>query len=55
MCPVLELLETKSNIPTGISGIIAAQRYLQAHPESKITILEKYNCVGGVFGKSKSH
>jgi protoporphyrinogen oxidase len=40
-------------MPTGISGIIAAQRYLQAHPECNLTILEKDNCVGGVFGKSK--
>ncbi|PVH73241.1 flavin-binding monooxygenase-like protein-like protein, partial [Cadophora sp. DSE1049] len=42
-------------IGAGISGIIAAQRYLQAHPKCKLTILEKDYCVGGVFSKRRSY
>ncbi|CAG8953379.1 hypothetical protein HYFRA_00010126 [Hymenoscyphus fraxineus] len=40
-------------IGAGISGIIAAQRYLEAHPKCRLTILEKDLCVGGVFGKRR--
>ncbi|TVY82954.1 FAD-dependent monooxygenase DEP4 [Lachnellula suecica] len=36
-------------VGAGISGIIAAHRYLQAHPECHLTVLEKEHCVGGVF------
>ncbi|KAH6716659.1 flavin-binding monooxygenase-like protein-like protein [Leptodontidium sp. MPI-SDFR-AT-0119] len=42
-------------IGAGISGIIAAQRYLQAHPRCKLTVLEKDYCVGGVFSKRRSY
>jgi dimethylaniline monooxygenase (N-oxide forming) len=38
---------------TGISGIIAAQRYLDAHPDCQLALLEKDYCVGGVFGQRK--
>ena len=38
-------------VGAGLTGIIAAQRYLEAHPNSLLTILEKDNCVGGVFSK----
>ncbi|KAF1963162.1 FAD/NAD(P)-binding domain-containing protein [Byssothecium circinans] len=34
----------------GLAGMVAAQRYLDAHPTSRVAILEKGHCVGGVFG-----
>lgn len=37
----------------GLAGLVAAQRYLDAHPTSKVTILEKGHCVGGVFGRAR--
>jgi hypothetical protein len=37
----------------GVTGIIAAQRYLDAHPEARLVILEKDSCIGGVFSKRK--
>ncbi|KUJ08232.1 flavin-binding monooxygenase-like protein-like protein [Mollisia scopiformis] len=40
-------------IGAGISGIIAAQRYLEAHPTTKLTILERDSCIGGVFSKRR--
>ncbi|KAF4631973.1 hypothetical protein G7Y89_g6153 [Cudoniella acicularis] len=40
-------------VGAGISGIIAAQRYLEAHPNCNLAILEKDSCVGGVFSKRR--
>lgn len=40
-------------VHSGLSGIIAAQRYLQAHPKCRLAIIEKDNCVSGVFSKRK--
>jgi hypothetical protein len=37
----------------GLSGIIAAQRYLDVHPDADIVILEKDGDVGGVFSRSQ--
>ncbi|PQE29814.1 flavin-binding monooxygenase-like family protein [Rutstroemia sp. NJR-2017a WRK4] len=50
--------ETKTDfevivIGAGISGIIAAQRYLDAHPDCQLALLEKDHCVGGVFGQRR--
>jgi hypothetical protein len=36
----------------GLTGIVAAQRLLQAHPDTHITILERDYCVGGVWSQS---
>ncbi|KUJ10852.1 flavin-binding monooxygenase-like protein-like protein [Mollisia scopiformis] len=40
-------------VGAGLSGIIAAQRYLEAHPNCRLTILEKDDCVDGVFSKRR--
>lgn len=37
--------------PPGLSSIIAAQRMLQAHPETRLAILEGDDSVGGVWSK----
>ena len=37
----------------GLSGIIAAQRYLDVHPNDDIIILEKDEDIGGVFSRSQ--
>jgi dimethylaniline monooxygenase (N-oxide forming) len=37
----------------GLSGIVAAQRYLDVHPDANIAILEKDDDIGGVFSKSE--
>ncbi|KAI0165094.1 flavin-binding monooxygenase-like protein-like protein [Hypoxylon sp. FL1284] len=39
----------------GISGIIAAQCLLQAHPETHLAILERDYCVGVVWGERKNY
>ncbi|KAI6085551.1 flavin-binding monooxygenase-like protein-like protein [Hypoxylon rubiginosum] len=36
-------------VGAGLTGIIAAQRLLQAHPETRLAILERDYCVGGVW------
>src|SRR4051794_3071747 len=38
----------------GVSGIIAAQRYLQAHPNCRLTILEQDYCIGGVWSERET-
>jgi cation diffusion facilitator CzcD-associated flavoprotein CzcO len=38
-------------IGAGLSGIISAQRYLDVHPQTRLVILEKDDCIGGVFSK----
>lgn len=45
--------ETLMRLHVGISGIIAAQRYLEAHPKCRLTLLEKDYCIGGVFSTSE--
>ena len=35
----------------GLTGIVAAQRLLQAHPETRLAILERDYCVGGVWSE----
>ncbi|KAK7917792.1 flavin-binding monooxygenase-like protein-like protein [Apiospora marii] len=37
----------------GLTGIIAAQRLLQAHPETRLAILERDYCVGGVWSERR--
>ncbi|KAF7535306.1 hypothetical protein G7054_g5505 [Neopestalotiopsis clavispora] len=37
----------------GLTGIIAAQRLLQAHPETKLAVLEHDYCVGGVWSNRR--
>jgi dimethylaniline monooxygenase (N-oxide forming) len=44
--------QTKSRL--GLSGIVAAARYLQRHPESNLSILEQDDCVGGVWSKRRN-
>lgn len=38
---------------TGLSGIVAAQRFLDVHPEMNLIILEKDCDIGGMFSKRK--
>lgn len=38
---------------SGLTGIVAAQRLLQAHPETDLLILERDYCLGGVWSESK--
>ncbi|KAK8102081.1 flavin-binding monooxygenase-like protein-like protein, partial [Apiospora sp. TS-2023a] len=40
-------------VGAGLSGIIAAQRLLQAHPETRLAILERDDCVGGVWSQRR--
>jgi dimethylaniline monooxygenase (N-oxide forming) len=40
---------------TGLSGIVAAARYIQRHPNCNLTILEHDNCVGGVWSKRRDY
>ncbi|KAF2182385.1 putative dimethylaniline monooxygenase [Zopfia rhizophila CBS 207.26] len=40
-------------IGAGLSGIIAAQRFLDAHPEANLVILEKDGDIGGVFSRRR--
>ncbi|KAF2645823.1 FAD/NAD(P)-binding domain-containing protein [Massarina eburnea CBS 473.64] len=40
-------------IGAGIAGLVAAQRWLDSHPTSKTTLLEKTQRVGGVFGRRR--
>ncbi|KAJ8064948.1 hypothetical protein OCU04_007252 [Sclerotinia nivalis] len=40
-------------IGAGVSGIIAAQRYLEAHPNCQLALLEKDYCIGGVFSQRR--
>ncbi|KAH7087175.1 flavin-binding monooxygenase-like protein-like protein [Paraphoma chrysanthemicola] len=37
-------------VGAGLSGIVAAARYLQRHPKCKLTIIEQDGCVGGSHG-----
>ncbi|KAI1148132.1 flavin-binding monooxygenase-like protein-like protein [Nemania diffusa] len=39
----------------GLTGIISAQRLLQAHPETQLTILERDYCVGGVWSDRRNY
>lgn len=39
--------------PSGLAGLISAQRYLDAHPTSNVALLEKEASVGGVFSKRR--
>ncbi|KAF2791442.1 hypothetical protein K505DRAFT_351300 [Melanomma pulvis-pyrius CBS 109.77] len=41
--------------PGCLSGIAAAQRYLDIHPNAKIAILEKDADIGGVFSRRRIH
>lgn len=52
-CLIVNMINTINTPNPGISGIIAAQRYLEAHPSCHLAILEKDNCVGGVFSQRK--
>ncbi|KAG6358430.1 hypothetical protein INS49_014314 [Diaporthe citri] len=38
-------------VGAGLTGIIAAQRLLEAHPQTRLAILEGDYCVGGVWNK----
>ncbi|KAI1416787.1 putative dimethylaniline monooxygenase [Hypoxylon sp. FL1857] len=40
-------------VGAGLTGIIAAQRLLQAHPETRLAILEHDYCVGGVWSERR--
>ncbi|KAI1113528.1 hypothetical protein F5Y14DRAFT_417518 [Nemania sp. NC0429] len=40
-------------VGASLTGIIAAQRLLQAHPETRLGILERDYCVGGVWSKRR--
>ncbi|KAF2117286.1 putative dimethylaniline monooxygenase [Lophiotrema nucula] len=40
-------------IGAGLSGIVAAQRLLQVHPETRLTILERDYCLGGVWSSRR--
>ncbi|KAK7972510.1 hypothetical protein PG988_006644 [Apiospora saccharicola] len=40
-------------VGAGLTGIIAAQRLLQAHPETQLVLLERDYCVGGVWGERR--
>ncbi|KAK8022517.1 hypothetical protein PG993_013284 [Apiospora rasikravindrae] len=40
-------------VGAGLTGIIAAQRLLQAHPETQLIILERDYCVGGVWSERR--
>ncbi|KAH9904694.1 putative dimethylaniline monooxygenase [Xylariomycetidae sp. FL2044] len=40
---------------TGLTGIIAAQRLLQAHPETRLAILERDSCLGGVWSERRNY
>jgi dimethylaniline monooxygenase (N-oxide forming) len=40
---------------TGLSGLVAAARYLQRHPDSNLAILEQDYCVGGVWSKRRDY
>lgn len=42
---------TALSLSPGLTGIIAAQHLLQAHPETRLAILERYYCVGGVWSE----
>ncbi|KAF2866565.1 flavin-binding monooxygenase-like protein-like protein [Massariosphaeria phaeospora] len=42
-----------TNDSLGLTGIVAAQRLLQAHPETQLTILERDYCVGGVWSERR--
>ncbi|CZR63620.1 related to dimethylaniline monooxygenase [Phialocephala subalpina] len=42
-------------VGAGISGIVAAQRYLEAHPTCNLTLLERDHCVGGVFSIKRTY
>ncbi|KAF2687279.1 FAD/NAD(P)-binding domain-containing protein [Lentithecium fluviatile CBS 122367] len=42
-------------IGAGLSGIIAAQRYLDVHSQTRLVILEKDKHVGGVFSQSRTY
>ncbi|KAI1079626.1 putative dimethylaniline monooxygenase [Whalleya microplaca] len=51
--PPTEDTYTTTNDSLGLTGIIAAQRLLQAHPETRLAILERDYCVGGVWSKRR--
>lgn len=40
-------------VGAGLTGIVAAQRLLQAHPETQLLILERDYCVGGVWSERR--
>ncbi|KAI1347163.1 flavin-binding monooxygenase-like protein-like protein [Xylaria sp. FL0043] len=40
-------------VGAGLTGIVAAQRLLQAHPELRLVILERDYCVGGVWSERR--
>ncbi|KAK8091771.1 hypothetical protein PG997_002132 [Apiospora hydei] len=40
-------------VGAGLTGIIAAQRLLQAHPDTRLAILERDYCVGGVWSERR--
>ncbi|KAF2833913.1 putative dimethylaniline monooxygenase [Ophiobolus disseminans] len=40
-------------VGAGLTGIIAAQCLLQAHPETRLTIIERDYCVGGVWSQRR--
>ncbi|KAJ8121495.1 hypothetical protein ONZ43_g2064 [Nemania bipapillata] len=59
VCLQLEMCEGKGDQVndnyTGLTGIIAAQRLLQAHPETQLAILERDYCVGGVWSERRNY
>jgi dimethylaniline monooxygenase (N-oxide forming) len=40
-------------VGAGLTGLVAAARYLQAHPSAKLALLEHDNCLGGVWSKKR--
>ncbi|KAH7406342.1 flavin-binding monooxygenase-like protein-like protein [Phaeosphaeria sp. MPI-PUGE-AT-0046c] len=40
-------------VGAGLTGIVAAQRLLQAHPNTELAILERDYCLGGVWSKRR--
>lgn len=43
---------TSDGAEIGISGIAAARFYLDVHPDCRLVILEKDQCLGGVWSTS---
>jgi dimethylaniline monooxygenase (N-oxide forming) len=39
----------------GISGIFAAKFWLDTHPDSRLVILDRDNCIGGTWNSRESH
>ncbi|KAI1758728.1 flavin-binding monooxygenase-like protein-like protein [Hypoxylon sp. FL1150] len=57
---MMSLVESATNfaiivVGAGLTGIIGARRLLQAHPETRLAILERDYCVGGVWSERRTY